>query len=514
MPTPEQNVLFPAIRNNLGTWNFCGPANRIAEGLTLQASLPWIPPSGCTLCRYQGTSFVTSHTLVLQVVSRSFTVRCLGTIALHHTYMKSRLSVLPNSSPIISVLTVDKDNINQSHEFKHYLKLISASSAPNVMSDQANIAFQTAEELVDGLKRIDGMLSQPDHVRSVEAQAIIGNMVVVPHSRILYRPQPAISKTAAHPNLAALHDGFDWSMMWLCKDIRHTKCIDDSAAVYESSTAYGDGVHYLTYMDAYAALPPGARTEGMIIRVAHVKALLQKLRTQKNSPWHEEVDSLPSFPDNAKRLDQCTIYSTLQRLIFYNGRAQGDNAFDIEASVWRLRKELKIPEDWCFVTELELLEEWAKEFLEEMHRLEARFNEAAELEWDGEPVTLNEVSTVVPVGEWSEHNCIVCRYSLTPPAVRTKCNHIYCSECLLTWIHTFEKMSHTCPLCRTELFTPKYKVKESSATKNHQDAYVKAFTNFNHIADVILSASWFAKEMSLHKLWCQETGQGSILLTK
>jgi hypothetical protein len=428
--------------------------------------------------------------------------------------MKSHLSVLPNSSPINSVLTINKDNINQSHEFKHHLKPISASSAPNVMSDQADVAFQTAEELVDALKRIDGMLSQPDHVRSVEAQAIIGNMGVVPHSRILYRPQPAISKTAADPNRAALHDDFDWSMTWLCDDIRYTKCIDDSAAVCQSFIAYRDGVHYLTYMDAYAVLPPGARTEGMIIRVAHVKALLQKLRTQKNSPWHEEVDSPHSLPDNTKRLDQCTIYSTLQRLAFYNGRAQGDNAFDIEASVWRLRKALKIPEDWCVVTELELLKEWSKECLEEMDRLEARFNEAAELEWDGEPVTLNEVSTVVPVEQLSEHNCIVCRHSLTPPAVRTKCNHIYCSDCLLTWIHAFEKMSHTCPLCRTELFTPKYKVKESSATQNYQDAYVKAYTNFNRIADLSLSVSWFVKEVKLHNLWCQETSQGSILLTE
>lgn len=43
--------------------------------------------------------------------------------------------------------------------------------------------------------------------------------------------------------------------------------------------------------------------------------------------------------------------------------------------------------------------------------------------------------------------CDICYDNMLEPT-RTPCGHVYCSECLLTWLHE----NNTCPTCRTKLF--------------------------------------------------------------
>ncbi|CAK5067206.1 unnamed protein product [Meloidogyne enterolobii] len=41
-------------------------------------------------------------------------------------------------------------------------------------------------------------------------------------------------------------------------------------------------------------------------------------------------------------------------------------------------------------------------------------------------------------------NCTICFSEYTSP-VKLKCSHIFCSECIRTWLDR----EHTCPICRT-----------------------------------------------------------------
>ncbi|KAF2022965.1 hypothetical protein EK21DRAFT_81893 [Setomelanomma holmii] len=209
-----------------------------------------------------------------------------------------------------------------------------------------------------------------------------------------------------------------------------------------------------------------------------------------------------------------SVFSILQRLNFYKGRALGHSVMDTEANLHDLRKVFKIPDSWLVYKEISHLNEKCKQLRQEQADCMARFNEAAKVVWDGTPIAMSEITTVIPTEELVEQTCIVCTDSLTPPGVRTPCGHVYCPKCLDTWIHGLENLSHTCPACRAELFAPRYRVKEPDAAENYQRVFQKLELELKNLQVSIASVLCFDEEIKLQKRWEQETGQGSILLTE
>ena len=63
---------------------------------------------------------------------------------------------------------------------------------------------------------------------------------------------------------------------------------------------------------------------------------------------------------------------------------------------------------------------------------------------------LNEfnMDDIGPVFLGSSHNCSICLENKCN--VRTKCRHVYHSQCFAVWISKREK----CPLCQTREFNP------------------------------------------------------------
>ncbi|KAH7079604.1 hypothetical protein FB567DRAFT_606961, partial [Paraphoma chrysanthemicola] len=206
---------------------------------------------------------------------------------------------------------------------------------------------------------------------------------------------------------------------------------------------------------------------------------------------------MSSFP----RQRTLCIYAILQRLNLYSERAQGGTLLDIETSLLQLRKDFQIPDTYDVEEEYRVCLLQCQWLIQDYDAVMQRFLQAAQKEWDGEPVVLSDISSKLPTEELSEHTCIVCCDSLTSSGVRTTCGHIYCADCLQKWISGCDNMSHTCPYCRTELFTPHYRIKDPEGAENYQEQLMNLRTERSRIQDTVISIMFFREEMQLQKLW-------------
>lgn len=222
--------------------------------------------------------------------------------------------------------------------------------------------------------------------------------------------------------------------------------------------------NFLSLIDAYRVVSASFHTPNVTEHVGIVSRLTSELSSlSMHGFWSSGVN--PSREEQAKR---CSVYSLYQRVEFYRMRAFGPNLRDFNARMQAFRKDAGISDDWNVCEEV-------KRLLEEAIELEVdvwdKFWANVKKEWVGEPIPVEDVSTPIPTDEPSEDACVVCQNCVTPPGVRTfPCSHTYCAECLESWIHACEPMSHACPQCRTILFPePKYKLKQSEMPEDYAE---------------------------------------------
>jgi hypothetical protein len=122
-------------------------------------------------------------------------------------------------------------------------------------------------------------------------------------------------------------------------------------------------------------------------------------------------------------------YAFIQRLMFYDTRRKGSSLAVYRRDFARFCKDMGVPDDFNI---RQMLDELTVYTAQELERINNLWEADVELKWVGELIPVEDIST--PVDDDDEATCIVCRYSLTPPGVKTvPCGHSYCDQCLKTW---------------------------------------------------------------------------------
>jgi hypothetical protein len=165
-------------------------------------------------------------------------------------------------------------------------------------------------------------------------------------------------------------------------------------------------------------------------------------------------------------------YAFIQRLLMYDAQRKGDSLATYQADLAQLHSDTHIPEGFEIQEAINTLASYHRR---ELGQIDELWLADVDLEWSGIPSPVEDVST--PIADAHGIDCVVCRDPLTLPGVQTVCNHSYCKDCLQSWIHACVPASHTCPICRHQLFErPDYKPKEPVAAMNYRlerDRFVK-----------------------------------------
>ena len=343
------------------------------------------------------------------------------------------------------------------------------------------------------LESLDICLQLEDHPglhRTQRAMTCVENMGLQPTSRLAYLPQPSYV--------------VDFSKRHLIADAVHIfgkSFVNDLVApLLVDVTLRGQYIHFLSYLDAHAALAPSDRTKKMTDHFLVVSDLTVRISLQFQEPlWHPETPATRKL-----RIRRCSMFALFQRVWFYEMRAHGRSLESYNAAILELRDLFAIPADWDAQTELYPLTD---EIAREGNAIVERFNEITEKEWAETPIPVEQISTPLPSDEAADSSCTICQDSVTPPGVRTNaCNHPYCASCLRGWIHACEAASHRCPLCRTELFPrPEYKYKQPENAENYHQRLTGLRAEIDRIDATRRSLRCFEKEIELQMTFERET---------
>jgi hypothetical protein len=362
------------------------------------------------------------------------------------------------------------------------------------------------------LASIDTVIGPDD---SREPQRMFEAFGISRSSRFAYQAQPSLS--IIWENLAAYspdtreeaQHGIDLSMHFLFRDVEYAT----DAGIFDANTLEKLSILYLptthrslsehpvqplTYVDAYAALPRSARSKPMLDWVSMITHLWGKLwfiiRGDKITSWSQQNHNVP---DLYTRMTTCLLWVLLRRLTFYVHRKNGHTLEEFQSHMERLRYELRVTADWTLTSEITEI----RDFFQSRRRdLQEEMREPAKMKWDGEPISVGQLSIPVSQDDMDGDNCAICCDTLTPPAVHTVvCGHSYCQECLQTWVQACQPNSHTCPVCRRQLFPkPEYQL-----DKEYIALQQRKFQNNENLLgmwnDVSESADWLTKELDLQQ---------------
>ncbi|KAF1848048.1 uncharacterized protein K460DRAFT_426990 [Cucurbitaria berberidis CBS 394.84] len=331
-------------------------------------------------------------------------------------------------------------------------------------------------EVVSGLKEILGL---------------------TPLKRLAYESQPS---AAQNPHYSALFPPHMYSpdmSFVLLLETRKGVITNSNPGIAELATPTNHrGTNFLTLVDVAACTIEENRPETVkaaVNLIGHFVRTLENLKPR----WFPNTST-----DLGGRLQACYALTHAQRVTFYNARLQGKSFQQLEADVIQLHRDMEVPIGFNVVQELKDLEIRFGQMLEKVND---DFNANVRLEWIGEPIPVEDVST--PIEDPKGIDCIVCRWELTPPGVLTKpCQHAFCRGCLETWIHACEKASHNCPYCRTELFPkPTYRLNEPEVARNYQEEKKGLETWVRRVHKARMSIAWLRKELVLQRTYEQET---------
>jgi hypothetical protein len=179
--------------------------------------------------------------------------------------------------------------------------------------------------------------------------------------------------------------------------------------------------------------------------------------------------------------------------MWYGARRKGESLAKHRDDLARFYQEMHLPEDFQLHEALSAL---AKYDHRELERVDDLWNENVELEWSGPLIPVEDVST--PILNTDGVDCVVCRYSVTPPGLKYACNHIYCKSCLATWIHACTPASYTCPLCRTQLLEKRdYKPKVPELAMNYEHEVRLITRRRKMVEETAKSYRWLEQELKL-----------------
>jgi len=180
----------------------------------------------------------------------------------------------------------------------------------------------------------------------------------------------------------------------------------------------------------------------------------------KDFLWRHNIGTLDAAPHREETIrdliHNCRAHLLSLQLQFYNTRLQGGSYHEAINAMKQASAHLGSPSrDYGY----NVLTKALATLNALMEEIWSSFHEGANLEWPGTPIHVEDVST--PLEHDADADCVICQDKVTPPGVRTSCQHTYCRSCLETWIHATKKTSHTCCVCRAEIFPePEYRIVE------------------------------------------------------
>jgi len=334
---------------------------------------------------------------------------------------------------------------------------------------------------------------QNEDRRSESVRTALQHMGVQPDARLNYRPSPGTylqdNEGVGQPqHLDPSDESYDLSFRFL----RGSFGVGTVPQRFLGRFRCDHGIHFLTYLDAYAALPEEARTHEMTARANAIEHLLDNMcEIGRDTAWRPDARGLGDRGSN------CGVYTMLRRLVFYRARSLGV-AFQ---SLWDpIREDFHIPED--FDIDDELLELRALVDDEEDNFIDA-FNDSVKLEWASEETPLSQFTRSI-ADTRAEADCFECTICADPLRLRdvlTKgCRHPFWRDCLRSWAYACHPNSHTCPTCRRELFAqPTYRPRGSGDVENYADQLDQLRQRETFIYDLQMSNLCFEEELKLQQ---------------
>tara|TARA_R110002003_G_scaffold175_10_gene14251 strand:- start:2490 stop:3665 length:1176 start_codon:yes stop_codon:yes gene_type:complete len=326
-------------------------------------------------------------------------------------------------------------------------------------------------------------------------------------SRLAYLPQPAVYPVHDWPDSSPFKSAApDISLAYLFIDrdvlLRESRQAKDEihGAMWK---LLGRKIQALSFVDAAAVLSSDHLTEMAKLAVWVVEKNVQFTKSGMTIWCSKDVKGIPP---KRRILRNCASFAFIRRTMFYEARLKRKSLAAYHQEVCTLLEQTGFPNDWNVQHAFEQIEALLHQ---EYSRIEDAWTENVELQWTCDPIAIEAVST--PIIDPDSIDCITCRDTLTPPGVRTPCNHTFCRSCLETWIHACEKASHTCPYCRAELFKkPDYMYKEPKVVINYQQELKQCDMLQKDMKLVEKSCKLFEAELELQKKFERETADIAV----
>lgn len=344
----------------------------------------------------------------------------------------------------------------------------------------------------------DFSLRRPQEVRE-NLTATLG----VPLKRLAFRSQPVASQTVIFEiteRSGTFPDSYDWGRCFLDGNLKIV--VGTDCPLYKSWRAgldrhtdeLGMNAQMPTMLDTIAVLPESSWSKAVSNFYDFIMMLLTYFKAHRDTIWRRELgeDLL------ANRLALCNAYALIQRVTFYQARIHSQSLEVYTAEFGQMRKEIGIPVDFDMAKELHDIK---ISCYQRRHEIQESFSEALQLEWVGPLIPVTKVSTMIKNPDGAE--CIICGSDLGWHGILTiPCRHTYCTDCLEHWIHAAQKTSHTCPYCRTELFSkPDYRPKYIDGERNYQVELERHDSMMTWYSWIEISAAWYNAELEMQRLY-------------
>jgi len=277
----------------------------------------------------------------------------------------------------------------------------------------------------------------------------------IPLNRLAYQPLPR--SFVIDPPLPR-----NWSLVSL---MDAAKCLPSAFShpgrlLDASMNIIRSDIQFMTLIDAAAYLPVEVQSSLVRAAVYILRTLQLEYDEAEDTLWRHDIGTLEDTTHREETISDlvhnCRAHLLTLKLQFYNARLRGESYDKALNAMEQASTDLGSPaRDYGYDVLTKALatmdaireETWTS------------FHEDITLEWAGTPIPVEDVST--PLERDDDEDCIICQDKVTPPGVRTSCQHTYCRSCLETWIHAAKTTSHMCCMCRVEIFPkPEYRIVE------------------------------------------------------
>lgn len=339
--------------------------------------------------------------------------------------------------------------------------------------------------------------------RAEEALSSLLSIGAPSNSRLAYRPQPTVQQTPLPPYHTPLteptRDDVDNSLWSLISDAARVPWIRANIPPTRIFRVCEFQTDFLTYLDAYHCLPPDTHTARINSAAELVRELLGEFEMNVRDIMraHDELDGWKrAVADNS-------VLNYYARLLLYRARMEGQSVGKLKDEIVQAKQLLGMPHDYDVWT---CLQPWLDLVRLRLRVLEYSPSSAVagmrgeEQREENSIVAVEEVTR--PIDTQSDTlECGICYASDDAQMVLTvPCNHGFCKDCLHTWFHAFQGNSHTCPACRTELFSCPDRITDrrmSFGRSSATSAEDLLRTQEMQILQACESAFWLEEELEL-----------------